>query len=161
MPTLSEKIPGKVPSLTSIFQKFGTTSQLASIQQRRRVLLFVPMLGALLRRSPALARGFAKQTTGIVGLPVVPDSVSVLAALSEKLLRDVRVIPADAHYRKVVESVYGERLAACKKHGDPEAVEAALGLGQMEELIRMARDEESLIPKMAGARSRDEPPLPL
>jgi hypothetical protein len=107
----------------------------------------------LRRLASAAARGLATKTsTGIVGLPVVEDSVAVLAALSTKLLADVAgAAPPSARYRQAVEALYSARLAACNELKEPEAVEAALGQGQMEELIRMARDEEALIPRMAGA----------
>ena len=116
-------------------------------------------LRALARRAaPALvgarggARGFAKTSTGIVGLEVVPNGRAVLMALSEKLLRMVAELPESAHYRKTVEEVYRTRLEACRQHTEVEAIEAALGLGQIEELIKVAQDEEKLIPQMKGAR---------
>jgi hypothetical protein len=116
-------------------------------------------LRALARRAaPALvgargaARGFAKTSTGIVGLEVVPNGRAVLMALSEKLLRMVAELPESAHYRKTVEDVYRTRLEACQQHTEVEAIEAALGLGQIEELIKVAQDEEKLIPQMKGAR---------
>ncbi len=113
-------------------------------------------LRALARRAaPALAagapRGFAKSSTGIVGLAVVPNGREVLAELSQKLIAMVGALPPSAEYRRTVEAVYGARLAACRDHTEVEAIEAAVGQGQIEELIRMARDEERLIPKMAGA----------
>jgi NADH dehydrogenase (ubiquinone) 1 alpha subcomplex subunit 5 len=116
-------------------------------------------LRALARRAaPQLlsARGgaprqFAKTSTGIVGLEVVPNGREVLMALSEKLIGMVGTLPESAHYRRNVEAVYRGRLDACRAHTEVEAIEAAVGQGQIEELIRMARDEEKLIPKMAGA----------
>lgn len=75
----------------------------------------------------------------------------MLINLSKKLLRDVQVVPATAQYRQAVEKTYGHRLEVCDKHTDVEEIEATIGQGQIEELIRMARDEERLIPKMAGA----------
>jgi NADH dehydrogenase (ubiquinone) 1 alpha subcomplex subunit 5 len=107
-------------------------------------------MSALRRLAPLLARGL-KTSTGIVGLPVVPNSREVLMQLSRGILKAVAALPETAHYRRVVEDVYSARLAACQAHALPEEIEAALGLGQMEELIRMARDEAGLIPKMAGA----------
>ena len=103
-----------------------------------------------------LRRGYAaaKESTGIVGLPVVENSREVLAQLSRGILKAVAKLPETAHYRRAVEAVYTERLQACQAHSDPSDVEAALGQGQMEELIRMAEDEARLIPKMAGASRR-------
>ena len=113
-------------------------------------------LRALARRvapaaRPAAVRGFAKTSTGIVGLEVVPNGRAVLMTLSEKLLRMVAELPESAHYRKTVEEVYRQRLEVCRQHTEVEAIEAALGLGQIEELIKVAQDEEKLIPMMKGA----------
>ena len=113
-------------------------------------------LRALARRvapaaRPAAVRGFAKTSTGIVGLEVVPNGRAVLMTLSEKLLRMVAELPESAHYRKTVEEVYRQRLEACRQHTEVEAIEAAIGLGQIEELIKVAQDEEKLIPMMKGA----------
>ena len=74
----------------------------------------------------------------------------MLIALSQKLLKDIQAIPEAAHYRQNVEKIYRHRLVVCKSHADVAAIEAAIGQGQIEELIRMAKDEEGLIPKMAG-----------
>jgi NADH dehydrogenase (ubiquinone) 1 alpha subcomplex subunit 5 len=106
---------------------------------------------ALLSSRGGAPRSFAKTSTGIVGLEVVPNGREVLMALSEKLIGMVGTLPESAHYRRNVEAVYRGRLDACRANTEVEAIEAAVGQGQIEELIRMARDEEKLIPKMAGA----------
>ena len=109
------------------------------------------LLHVLSRPWAAVSRA-SKTTTGLVGVPVIPDSVAVLQAASARVLDAVaKHVPPTAHYRRQVEAVYQGRLDACKAHGTPEGVEAALGEGQIEELIRMAKEEEALIPKMGGA----------
>jgi hypothetical protein len=76
-----------------------------------------------------LRRGYAaKESTGIVGLPVVENSREVLAQLSRGILKAVAKLPETAHYRRAVEAVYTERLQACQAHSDPSDVEAALGV---------------------------------
>lgn len=65
----------------------------------------------------------------------------------------MQVIPATAQYRQAVEKTYAHRLDVCSKHTEVEEIESVIGQGQIEELLRMARDEERLIPKMAGARA--------
>ena len=66
------------------------------------------------------------------------------------MLFDVKAsIPADAGYRKVVEQTYEHRLSIIEQNEDPAAIEAAIGSGQLEELVAQAKDELGLIPKMA------------
>ena len=91
-----------------------------------------------------------KQTTGIVGLEVIPNGRQVLGDLVRKVLFGVRAsIPEDAGYRKVVEQTYEHRLAIIEANEDPAAIEAKIGSGQLEELVAQAKDELGLIPKMA------------
>ena len=91
-----------------------------------------------------------KQTTGIVGLEVIPNGRQVLGDLVKQVLRSVRAsIPEDAGYRKVVEQTYEHRLSIIESNEDPGAIEAAIGSGQLEELVAQARYELGLIPKMA------------
>ena len=78
----------------------------------------------------------------------------MLMSLSAKLLKDVKTLPESAHYRQAVEKTYQHRLEVCKQNSEVEEIEAVIGQGQIEELIRMAKDEERLIPKMAGAPHR-------
>jgi NADH dehydrogenase (ubiquinone) 1 alpha subcomplex subunit 5 len=99
-------------------------------------------------RAPCLQS--LKQTTGIVGLEVIPNGRQVLGDLVRKVLFDVRAsIPEDAGYRKVVEQTYEHRLAIIEANEDPAAIEAEIGSGQLEELVAQAKDELGLIPKMA------------
>ena len=115
------------------------------------------LLHVLSRPWAAVSRA-SKTTTGLVGVPVIPDSVAVLQAASARVLDVVaKHVPPTAHYRRQVEAVYQGRLDACKAHGTPEGVEAALGEGQIEELIRMAKEEEALIPQMGGASRPTQP----
>lgn len=51
-----------------------------------------------------------KRSTGIVGLDVVPEGRAVLAALYERILRDVRVIPAHVSFRDALENATRYRL---------------------------------------------------
>ena len=82
-------------------------------------------------RAPCLQS--LKQTTGIVGLEVIPNGRQVLGDL----------------VRKVVEQTYEHRLAIIEANEDPAAIEAEIGSGQLEELVAQAKDELGLIPKMA------------
>lgn len=50
-----------------------------------------------------------KQTTGIVGLDVVPNSRSVLQERCQEVLKAVAVIPEHAEYRRVVEATVNKQ----------------------------------------------------
>lgn len=98
---------------------------------------------------PLLAK--VKQTTGIVGLDVVPNARAVLIDLYSKTLKEIQVVPEDEGYRKAVESFTRHRLKVCQEEEDWEAIEKRLGCGQVEELIEEARDELTLVGKMIGS----------
>ncbi|XP_062149684.1 probable NADH dehydrogenase [ubiquinone] 1 alpha subcomplex subunit 5, mitochondrial [Alnus glutinosa] len=95
---------------------------------------------------PLLAR--VKETTGIVGLDVVPNAREVLIGLYTKTLKEIQAVPEDEGYRKAVESFTTQRLKVCQEEQDWEDIEKRLGCGQVEELIEEARDELTLIGKM-------------
>ncbi|XP_042430475.1 probable NADH dehydrogenase [ubiquinone] 1 alpha subcomplex subunit 5, mitochondrial isoform X1 [Zingiber officinale] len=89
-----------------------------------------------------------KETTGIVGLDVVPNAREVLISLYTRTLREIQVVPPDEGYRKAVESFTRQRLNVCLEEDDWEEIENRLGCGQVEELIEEAKDELTLISKM-------------
>lgn len=51
-----------------------------------------------------------------------------------------------------VEALYKHRLNLCEIHDDETKVEAALGLGNIEEVISMGYDELSLIPRYVDGK---------
>ncbi|KAJ8773197.1 hypothetical protein K2173_028374 [Erythroxylum novogranatense] len=95
---------------------------------------------------PLMAK--VKQTTGIVGLDVVPNAREVLINLYTKTLKEIQAVPEDEGYRKAVESFTRQRLKVCREEEDWEMIEKKLGCGQVEELIEEAQDELKLIEKM-------------
>ncbi|KAL9233700.1 hypothetical protein vseg_008660 [Gypsophila vaccaria] len=92
---------------------------------------------------PLMAK--VKETTGIVGLEVVPNARQVLISLYSKTLNEIKSVPEDEGYRKAVESFTRHRLAVCQEESDWESIEKRLGCGQLEELIEEAQDELKLI----------------
>ncbi|KAK6936775.1 NADH dehydrogenase [ubiquinone] 1 alpha subcomplex subunit 5 [Dillenia turbinata] len=96
--------------------------------------------------APLLAR--VKETTGIVGLEVVPNAREVLISLYTKTLKEIQAVPEDEGYRKAVESFTRYRLQVCQEEEDWEQIEKRIGCGQVEELIEEAQDELKLISKM-------------
>lgn len=97
---------------------------------------------------PLMAK--VKETTGIVGLDVVPNAREVLISLYSKTLDDIQSVPKDEGYRKAVESFTNHRLKVCQEEEDWEQIEKRLGCGQVEELIEEAKDELKLISMLNG-----------
>jgi len=56
-----------------------------------------------------------KETTGIVGLDVVPNAREVLILLYTKTLKEIQAVLEDEGYRKVVESFTTQRLKVCQE----------------------------------------------
>ena len=103
-----------------------------------------------LRRMARPLMAKVKETTGIVGLEVVPNAKEVLVSLYTKTLEEIKAVPEDEGYRKAVESFTSQRLQICKEEDDWETIEKRVGCGQVEELIEEAEDELALIAKMIG-----------
>ncbi|BBN17630.1 NADH dehydrogenase (ubiquinone) 1 alpha subcomplex subunit 5 [Marchantia polymorpha subsp. ruderalis] len=110
-----------------------------------------------LRRIAGPLLGGVKETTGIVGLPVVPNAREVLIGLYRKTLDAVQPIPESAQYRKTVEEITQHRLAICNEEEDWKEIEKRVGNGQVEQLIQQAKDELTLIPKMAEWKPWEAP----
>ncbi|XP_044467273.1 probable NADH dehydrogenase [ubiquinone] 1 alpha subcomplex subunit 5, mitochondrial isoform X2 [Mangifera indica] len=97
-----------------------------------------------------------KQTTGIVGLDVVPNVREVLINLCSKTLREIPAVPEDEGCRKAVESFTRHRLKVFQEEEDWEMIEKRLGCGQVEELIDEAQDQLKLIDKMIAHSDASE-----
>ncbi|KAL2550538.1 putative NADH dehydrogenase [ubiquinone] 1 alpha subcomplex subunit 5 [Forsythia ovata] len=97
---------------------------------------------------PIMMMARLKETTGIVGLDVVPNAREVLIGLYTKTLEEIKGVPEDEGYRKAVESFTRHRLKVCREEEDWEAIEKSIGCGQVEELIEEAQDELKLVGHM-------------
>ncbi|CBK21264.2 subunit NDUFA5 [Blastocystis hominis] len=86
-----------------------------------------------------------KRTTGLVGVPVIPNARSVLIELYDKTLENVKKIPANTEYRKNVEAFTKYRKNVVEQNEDIKTIERIIGCGQVEELVEQANDELSLI----------------
>lgn len=95
-----------------------------------------------------LSRGYAKLTTGIVGLPVDENARENLKAKLNEVLDAIQVIPSEAEYRRVVEATCQDKLSLVNSDATDEQIEDDLGR-QLEQEIKMCREELKLIPKMA------------
>ncbi|RAL46396.1 unnamed protein product [Cuscuta campestris] len=94
---------------------------------------------------PLMMAAKVKETTGIVGLEVMPNAKEVLINLYRKTLDEIKFVPEDEGYRKAVESFTRHRLSVCLEEEDWESIEKRLACGQVEELVEEARDELKLI----------------
>lgn len=95
-----------------------------------------------------LARGYAKTTTGIVGLPVDENARENLKSALEEILQAVKSVPETAEYRKSVEATVKGKLEAIENSDmSDEAIEEKFGR-QLEQEIKICQDELRLIPKM-------------
>uniref|UniRef100_UPI002FE4FB01 NDUFA5 n=1 Tax=Euglena gracilis TaxID=3039 RepID=UPI002FE4FB01 len=110
------------------------------------------MLRAGLRCASAAAvigrRGYAtkvKDFTGLAGYPVEPKWRGKLLALYAETLEAVQGIPADHPYRRSVENLTRHYARVVEEAEDYEVVETTVGLGQVEQLIRMATNELQLV----------------
>ncbi|KFM25672.1 putative NADH dehydrogenase [ubiquinone] 1 alpha subcomplex subunit 5, mitochondrial [Auxenochlorella protothecoides] len=97
-----------------------------------------------------------KTTTGIVGLPVDEDARTTLGEHYAKVLEAITVIPESAVYRQSVEKTVKHRLAALQTGAEDEELEQQFGR-QLEEEIKIMKDELKLIPKMAEWRPWEVP----
>ncbi|KAJ9106900.1 hypothetical protein QFC20_003908 [Naganishia adeliensis] len=90
-----------------------------------------------------------KVSTGITGLAVHPDPLPVLTQTYKSTLSLLSQLPAESVYRQATEAVLKQRAAIIEKaNGDVEAVERELDSGMIEQVLQVAKDEQSLAAKM-------------
>ncbi len=95
-----------------------------------------------------------KGSTGIVGIEVDPEARNTFTEKCKAVIDLVGLhIPAEAAYRRTVESTYRHRLKTSESGMADEEVEETFS-AQLEQLSKMADEELALIPKMGGARSK-------
>ena len=82
-----------------------------------------------------------KVTTGITGLPVIPNARVILKDLYEKILTDVQQFPPNFGYRIDLENVINHRLTIISQETECGRIEDRIGDGQIESLIADARNE--------------------
>lgn len=71
-----------------------------------------------------------------------------LTDLYAQTLAALKAVPADAAYRVNVEKITHYRMQVVSASEDVDAIESALDVGQMPEIIEQAQDELDLIPYM-------------
>merc|ERR1712093_722637 len=89
-----------------------------------------------------------KLTTGIHGLPVHPNPLPTLLDLYKSTLSTLQTrIPQGVVYRQSAEAITQHRVGIIEKHVD---------LGRIEEVIKMAEGEKSLVEKMSQWKSWED-----
>eukprot|EP01033_Poteriospumella_lacustris_P006302 gene6302-4524_t len=86
-----------------------------------------------------------KTSTGLVGLAVDPNGRENLNALANKVLSSIQRLPEDSGYRVEVEQWYSYIKKVTTEKTDIRAIEDEIDLGQIEEVIQMAKNELNLI----------------
>ena len=89
-------------------------------------------------------------TTGIYGLAVHPDPLPELTKTYESTLAALSSIPEHAAYRQGAQALTLRKLKIVQDaNGDIAEAEKQLDEGQIEQAIAIAKDELSLVGKMA------------
>lgn len=105
-----------------------------------------------------------KLTTGLHGLPVHPNPLPTLLGIYQSTLSSLQTkIPEGVVYRQSAEAITQHRMSIVEKHAGKdgaeggekavEGIEKELDLGRIEEVIKMAEGEKSLVDKMAEWKS--------
>ena len=90
----------------------------------------------------------AKWPTGITGLAHHPQPRNQLLGVYTATLESLQGIPEHSVYRQSVEALTKERLKIVESTEDPNAIEAQIGQGLVEEVIDAAEKELMLVEKM-------------
>jgi NADH dehydrogenase (ubiquinone) 1 alpha subcomplex subunit 5 len=104
-----------------------------------------------------------KTSTGLFGLAIHPRPLPHLLSVYSSTLSELASLPPTAVYRQAIEALTKQRIEVIKQasgeqgeegaEGAVEKVEAELGLGVIEEVIRMAEDERALVSKIGEWKS--------
>ena len=99
---------------------------------------------------PNFVRGFSslgtyKSTTGLVGLEVDPDGKQTLEQLANDILLNVQKIPSTSQYRINTEKWFKYIKKVLAGSDDYRVIEEEIGVGQIEEVIEMAKNELELV----------------
>jgi NADH dehydrogenase (ubiquinone) 1 alpha subcomplex subunit 5 len=117
----------------------------------RRVLctLNLSRVQTMLRFTRPLLQA-SKLSTGLYGLAVHPNPLPELTKTYESTLAALSSIPKHAAYRQGTEALTLRKLKIVQDaNGDVAAVEKQLDEGQIEQAIAIAKDELSMVGKMA------------
>lgn len=105
----------------------------------------------MFRLTRPLFQAVTKTTTGIHGIPVHPNPLPELKATYESTLQALHSsIPETSVYRQGAEALTLQKLKIVETvNGSIEEAEKQLDEGQIEQALMIAKDELSLVGKMA------------
>lgn len=86
--------------------------------------------------------------TGITGLAAVPNPRPVLIEVYKSTLSALNDLPAHSVYRQATSALTKQRLEIVEKNEDTSAIENLIGQGLIEEVIKAAESELSLVARM-------------
>lgn len=99
-----------------------------------------------------------KTSTGITGVPVIPDASRILKDLYERILEKSKEMPEDFPYRICMEDLMNHRLKIINDAKDCNEIEEKIGSDQIEILIHKAKGElEEALPIMIESRHWEDP----
>ena len=104
----------------------------------------------MFRLTRPLFNSVLKTTTGLVGLKVHPNPLHELTETYQSTLTALSAIPKTSVYRQGVQALTEHKLKIVKAaEGDVDYAEKALDEGHIEQSLDIAKDELSLVGKMA------------
>ncbi|KAJ3007335.1 UNVERIFIED_CONTAM: hypothetical protein HDU68_003574 [Siphonaria sp. JEL0065] len=90
-----------------------------------------------------------KESTLLAGLAVHPNARAELISLYHRVLHNTARLPDASEYKRSVNAITNHRLAIVEANVAVKDIEAKIDNGQIEELIKQAEDEISLVGKVA------------
>jgi hypothetical protein len=91
------------------------------------------------------AFGTYKTSTGLVGLAVDPHGRENLIAVADEIMSSISRVPAGNQYRVNVEKWFSYMKKVANDTSDIRKIEDEIAVGQIEEILSMAKDELELI----------------
>lgn len=89
--------------------------------------------------------GTYKTSTGLVGLAVDPHGRENLIAVADEIISSISRVPAGNQYRVNVEKWFSYMKKVANDSSDIRKIEDEIAVGQIEEILSMAKDELELI----------------
>lgn len=137
------------PSSSSVFSSASASASSPSFPLRAAVALRASTSASLTTRSYSTSHisRATKMTTGIAGLPVVPNAREVLISLYIRTIEQANAYTSAGgrNYNDQITILSKYRLDICEQNDQDATIENLIQCGQMEELILQAEEELELL----------------